>query len=85
MTEKRQSELARDTPFNELHRAIGRVEGKMDQIIDRFDHEREQNGEREDRIQALERGSVRLHAIAGVIAAITSIVIPLLTQHFWKP
>jgi hypothetical protein len=74
----------KDAQFNDLHRAIGRVEGKLDQVISRFDHEQEQNDEREGRIKDLEKSVWRLHAIAGVIAAITSLVVPLLTQHFWK-
>ena len=61
-----------------IQRALGRLEGKVDLILDRLDAADATNTKRDDRIADLERGSARMNAIACVLAFFVSAVVPIL-------
>jgi hypothetical protein len=75
----------RHTPLPDndpIQRALGRLEGKVDLILDRLDAADATDTKRDDRISALELGAVRVNAIACVIAFTISAIVPILLSIF---
>jgi hypothetical protein len=67
---------------SDLILAIGRVEGKMDQIIIRFDEVKSVQTQHDDRLDALEHAQTRLKTLAAVIALGVSGVTPIVLKYF---
>lgn len=58
------------------------MEGKMDLIIERLDADRNQDGDRDKRIIALEKAGARHAAVAALLAFIISVIGPLIIGYF---